>query len=158
MDLTEPLSRAPGVLELGGRRFVILPPTPRDMLAVNARMKELAQSKCLSPLDYALSHTHLAGAALELAVTQALKLGSGKGVRPDPDAVWDEFTSVEGVRWRAWYHISRAHKEFALEEVAQLVTADNVFEVAESLDAALKFQSLDPKKKTEETPGSGVNS
>jgi hypothetical protein len=146
MDATEALAKRPAVLKFGGREFVILPPTPRDMLAVNARMKALARAKCTSPLDYALSHQHLSGAALEMAVTQALKLGSGGGVRPEPEAVWDEFATLEGVRWRVWYHVTRvpAQSGFSVEEAAALVSEDNLFDAAEALDRALKFTSLDP--------------
>jgi hypothetical protein len=145
MDPTEALARAPSALVVGGRSFVILPPTPRDMLAVNERMKALARARCVSPLDYALSHSHLGAAALELAVTQALKLGAGGGVRPDPEAVWEQFHTLAGVRWRVWYHASRAHKSLTPEDVAELVTDDNLFDVAADLDAALKLARLDPK-------------
>jgi hypothetical protein len=158
MDPTDALARAPAVLELGGRRLVVLPPSPRDMLAVAERMRALARAKCVSPLDYVLRHTHLAPAQLALAVSEAIKLGAGGGAEPAPEAVWTEYASLDGVRWRIWYHASRAHADLKPEEVAALVTEDNLFDAAEALDRALKLADLDPKKKTPEPPPTGAPS
>ena len=77
-DLVIGVSR--NVLTVGGREFVILPPTPRDMIATAQRMRELAQAQYRSPVDYALSHGHLPPAALALeglAVTTEQYLVAG---------------------------------------------------------------------------------
>jgi len=156
MEAVEAVNRAPGVLKLGGREFVILPPTPRDMLAVRARMEALAGEKCVSPLDFALKHTHLPPALLAVAVTEAIKLGSGGGVKPHPDAVWDEYASLTGVRWRVWYHVSRVLGDaFTLEGAAALVTDDNLLDASEALDAALRLKDLDPNA---QAPATGTAS
>lgn len=148
---TEALSKTPGLLSLGGREFVILPPTPRDQLATMDRMKSLARAKCVSPLDYVLKHATLPPGAMALAVQEAIKLGAGGGIEPTPDAVWEQYTSLDGVRWRVWYHVSRVVKDFKPEDVAPLVTEDNLFDAAEALDAALKFGAVDSEKKTPAT-------
>ena len=148
----EQLAKTPGVLEIGERRFVILPPTPRDMLAIGQRMKELARAKCVSPLDYVLKHTSLTPTMLAVAVNEAIKLGSGGGVDPSPDAVWEQYSSLEGVRFQVWHYAKKAHGTLLLEEVEKLVTEDNLFDVGESLDKALRFGGLDPKKATPEAP------
>jgi hypothetical protein len=124
------------------------------MLATMARMKELARARCISPLDFVLKHTHLNPAQLAAAVSEAIKLGSGGGAEPTPDAVWEQYVTLEGVRWRVWYHVSRAHKEFTIEDAAKLVTEDNLFDAATALDEALKFRALDPKGEGSAT-GSG---
>ncbi len=153
MDAAEVVDRTPALFTVGGRVFVVLKPTNRDMLAVRARMAALAKAKCVSPLDYALSHQHLAPGLLGLAVSEAVKLGSGGGVKPHPDAVWDEYDSLEGVRWRCWYHASRALPDLKPEEFEALVTEDNLFDAAEALNVALQFAALDPdaKKKAQDT-------
>jgi hypothetical protein len=132
------------VLKVGGRSFVILPPTPRDMLAANQRMKELAQAQYRSPLDYVLTHGHLPPAAMSLAVSEAIKLGSGKALKATPEEVWDQYQTLEGVRWRVWYHASKTCPELTLEEVAALVPDGEHLRVVESLDAALSFKETDP--------------
>lgn len=152
--------RTPGLLSLGGREFVILRPTTQDMIATTERMTELAREQCLTPLDWVLKyHGHLPGAALALAVREAIALGSGSGEapkgepatggrEPSPEFVWKQYATLAGVRWRVWRHVSRALPAFTLKDAEALVTADNVADVMETLDAALKLASIDPEKKT----------
>lgn len=132
------------VLTVGGRSFVILPPTPRDMIATTQRMKELAQAQYRSPVDYALTHTHLPPAALALVVSEAIKLGSGKALKPTHEEVFDQYLTLEGVRWRVWFHCSKTCPELTQDEVAALVPDGEHLRVAEALDAALSFKELDP--------------
>jgi hypothetical protein len=132
------------VLTVGGRAFVVLPPTPRDMLNVNQRMTELAQAQYRSPLDYACSHTHLPPVLLALSVSEAIKLGSGKALKATRDEIWDQYQTLEGVRWRVWYHASQTTPGLTLDEVAALVPDGEHITVAEALDAALSFKELDP--------------
>lgn len=150
--------QTPGLLKLGGREFVILPPETRDAVATHARMTELARARCVSPLDYVLRHTHLPPALLAAAVAEAIKIGAGGGDRePTPETVNEQYTTTEGVRWRVWWHVSRVLKDFGPEDAAALVTDDNAFDTALLLDAALKFAALDPKKK-EPAPPTGAGS
>jgi hypothetical protein len=144
MDSVEQLAGAPAILELGDQKFVILPPRPRDKLIVGTRMREMARAKCCSPLDYVLKHTSLPTAALALAISEAIKLGSGGGVDPSPDAVWEQYDTLEGVRFQLWHYVSRAHKEFTPEQAAKLVTEDNLYDVAEKLNKALQLAAIDP--------------
>ncbi len=155
MEPVPVMAGLPGVLTLGGRSFSILPPAPVDMLRVGERMAELANAKCLSPIDYAATHTHLPPAVFALMMSEAIKLGSGGGVKPTPEAVWDEYTTLEGVRFRVWYHAARAMPDLAPEVVAELVTADNRFNVSDALDKALKLGTSDPKGPANETGTAG---
>lgn len=132
------------VVTVGGREFVILPPTPRDMIATAQRMKELAQAQYRSPLDYVLTHSHLPPAALSLAVSEAIKLGSGKALKATADEVWEQYQTLEGVRWRVWFHASKTCPELTLEEVSALVPDGEHIRVVEALDAALSFKESDP--------------
>jgi hypothetical protein len=132
------------VLSVGGREFVILPPTPRDMIATTQRMRELAQAQYISPLDYALKHTHLPAVQLSIAVSEAIKLGSGKALKATDEEVWEQYDSLEGVRWRLWWHASQTAPGLTLTEVAALVPDGEHLRVADALNAALKFRELDP--------------
>lgn len=132
------------VLTVGGRQFVIPPPTPRDMLAVSQRMKELAQAEYMSPLDYASKHAHLPAPVFAMALSEAVKLGSGKALKATPDEIWDQYSTLAGVRWRVWHHASRLYPTLTLEEVADLIPDGEHLRVAEALDAALAFKELDP--------------
>lgn len=144
MDATEAVSQAPALLSLGGRSFVILPPTPRDKLVTHQRMRALAESRDKSPLDYAAAHTHLPPAIFAVAVAEAIRIGHRPAPAPAPEVIWDQYTTLEGVRWRVWHHVSRVLKEFKIEEVRDLVTEDNLYDVSDALDAALRLGVIDP--------------
>jgi len=145
MEPVEALSQSARLLVLGGREFVILPPTPRDKLVTHERMKALAKAQCVSPLDYvATKHAHLPPAAFAIAVSEAIKIGAGAPVSPSVEAVWEQYATLAGVRWRVWYHISRALKDFDPKEVEALVTEDNLYDASDALDAALGLGAIDP--------------
>lgn len=155
MDATEAISQTPGTLAIGGRSFVILPPTPRDKLATHQRMRAMVDAKCISPLDYAAKHTHLPAAVFAVAIAEALKLGSTPPAPPPAEVIWDQYTTLDGVRWRVWWHVSRVLKDFKIEDAAALVTEDNVFDASDALDAALRLGAIDPKKETPAPPTGG---
>lgn len=158
MEPNEAVAQTPGTLALGGRAFVILPPTPRDMLAASRRMRAMVEAKALSPLDYVASRReHIPAAVFALAVAESIKLGALPQVAPDPALVWEQYATLEGVRWRVWYHVSRLDKSVTPDRVAEWVTEDNLFDVAEQLDAALGLAGIDPKKKAPEAT-TGANS
>lgn len=153
------LAAAPGTLVIGGRSFTIPPITLADKFRVAERMQELAQVKCLSPVDYAAQHTHLPPAVFAVMMSEALKLGSGSGqaggVKPTTEAVWDEYATLDGIRYRVWYHVSRGLPAFTPEEAAALVTADNRFDASDALDKALKLDRIDPKGQANGTGSPG---
>jgi hypothetical protein len=151
MEPAEALAQAPGTLTLAGRSFVILPPTTRDKQATHQRMRAFVQAKSISPLDYAARHTHLPPAVFAVAIAEALKLGRMPEVEPPPEAIWEQYTTLEGVRWRVWYHVSRALPEFTPEEAAALVTDDNVLDASDALDLALRLRAIDPNGHTPAT-------
>lgn len=144
MDAPQAVSQPPGVLVLAGRSFAILPPTPRDKLVTHERMRALAESRDLSPLDYAARHTHLPPAVFAIAIAESIKLGHRAAPAPAPEVIWDQYTTLDGVRWRVWYHVSRVLKDFTIEDVEDLVTADNVLDASDALDEALGLRKIDP--------------
>jgi hypothetical protein len=144
MDATEAITQTPGTLTLAGRSFVILPATPRDMLATHQRMRAIAESKRTSPLDFAARHTHLPPAVFAVAIAEAVKMGSDAPAPPASEVIWDQYSTLEGVRWRVFYHVSRVLKDFTPEAAALLVTEDNLLDAAEGLDRALNFRAIDP--------------
>lgn len=97
-----------------------------------------------SPLDFVLSHQNLPPAVLALAVAEAIKLGSGKAIKATAEEVWEQYATLEGVRWRLWFHASKTCPELTLEEAAALVPDGEHLRVADALDAALSFKETDP--------------
>ena len=142
------------VVTVGGREFVILPPTPRDMIATAQRMKQLAQAKYSSPLDFVAKHTHLPPLVLSMSICEAIKLGSGNALKATDEEIWDEHFTLEGVRWRVWHHASKTCPSLTLEDVAALVPDGEHLRVIEALDAALRFKEVDPNAPAP-TTGSG---
>lgn len=143
--MSEQLAKLPAVLKIGERELVILKPTPRAFIDVDAWMTERAKAHCVSPLDYVVKqHMHLPPAAFAVAVSEAIKLGSGGGAKPTREAVWVEYSTLEGVRFQAWYHARAAHPDLKLEELTPLITPDNFPIVGDELDKALKLAALDP--------------
>lgn len=149
MTPTQAVTQVPGTLDLCGRTFAILPPTLRDTTVTHQRMRGFAEAKAMSPLDYVVQkHSHLPPPVFAIAVSEAIKLGSAAPVAPPNEVIWDQYTTLEGVRWRVWYHITRIDKDVTIEEVAKWVTEDNHFDVSDALNTALGLDKIDPKKKT----------
>lgn len=145
MDATQAVSQVAGTLSLGGRAYVILPPTPRDKLVTYERMKALVAEQTVPPLEYvATRFAHLPGAIFTQAIREAILLGAAPPPPPDPAVVWAQYATLAGVRWRVWYHVSRVLKDFTPEQAAGLVTEDNVFDASDALDAALGLRAIDP--------------
>lgn len=146
MDKLEQLAALPGTLTIGGKAYIVLPPTPGDVLREALQMKQLARAVCVSPVDYAARHTHLPPAVFEVVMTAALKLGSGGGVEPNEEAFRERYAMLDGVRWRLYYHLSRSGHAFTEADAAALVTDANVIDVAMALDRALRMPEVDKKK------------
>jgi hypothetical protein len=144
MEPAEALAQTPATLSLGGRSFIILPLHTRDMLATHYRMRALAEARDKSPLDYAAGHTHLPPAVFAVAVAEAIKIGHRAPPPPPQEVIDDQYTTLAGVRWRVYYHISRVLTDFTPEDAAKLVTEDNLFDAAGKLDKAIKLAGLDP--------------
>lgn len=155
MDAVTAMAASPGEVKIAGASFVITPPTPGDLLRELERMRDLARSRVVPPLEYVFAQSDkLAPAALALSVSEAIKLGAGGGVDPTPGVVIEQYTSLEGVRWRAWYHASRALPGLKADVFEKLVTDDNRLSVSDQLDAACKLKAADPNAQGPAT-GSG---
>lgn len=130
---------------LDGMAMAVPRPTPGEMLAVADRMREMANSRCGDPVEFAAGYVgKLPAAVAGLLLSEALKVGLS-GARASEDAVIDEYATLEGVRWRLWFHALRHQGSAQPTDADQWVTPDNRFDVATKLDRALQFEAIDPK-------------
>lgn len=132
-------------LVLDGAALAVPRPTPGDMLAVAERMREMANARCGDPVEFAAGYAQkLPAAVASLLLSEALKVGMS-GARASEDAVLDEYATLQGVRWRLWFHALRPAGSADPSDAEPWVTADNRLDVARKLDEALRFEALDPK-------------
>lgn len=158
MDALEAIASPPGLVTVGGRSFVIAPPSPGDMLREMLQMKQLARACCLSPVDYAAQHAHLPPAIFAALLREAVALGAGNGGKSEPteQMFQEQYAMPPGVRWRLWYHVTRSgYKDFTEKDAESLVTDHNCIDVTNAIDAALKLASIDAEKKTPPTGTAG---
>lgn len=142
-------------LILDGTALAVPKPTSAEMLFVAERMREMANARCADPIEYAASYaSKLSAAALGLLLSEALKMGVSK-TGASEDAVLDEYKTLEGLRWRLWFHALRPQGSGKPDDADQWVTPDNRLDVALKLDAALSFEAIDPKDQPPPTGTTG---
>lgn len=143
----------PGTLALAGRDYTIPAPTATDMARVHDKMRELAGRHIVSPLQYvSLNREQLDPATHAEAVRAAVAMGAGGGVEPTRESVFRAYDTLEGVRWRTWYHISRADAAVKLADLEQLVTDENYWDVGSALQKALGLEQIEKKATSESGP------
>lgn len=148
MDKLEQIAGLPGTLSVGGKSFVIAPPTPGDMLREAIQMKQLArEAGRKDPLKYvAESAASLNPVAMAAAVAKAVELGTAPPPEPAGTLVEEQYGLPAGVRWRLWYHVNRSGGAMSEDEARTLVTDFNCGNVCVALDEALKLpRAGDPK-------------
>lgn len=146
----------PGTVTVRGREFVVPSPTASDLNRVHERMRELAQRQCVSPLAYVNANAEgLLPAVLAESLRAAVAMGSGGGTEPTRESVFRAYDSLDGVRFRLWYHARKALPELTRAEVDKLVDDENRYDVSDALAKATSPADgpADPK-----APASGANS
>lgn len=132
-------------LILDGIAMAVHKPTPGEMLFVAERMREMAGKRCGDPVELAAKYAAKLPAVLAaLLLSEALKV-TLSGTRASEDAVVDEYMTLEGVRFRLWFHALRPQGGAQPADADQWVTPDNRLDVAMKLDKALQFEAIDPK-------------
>lgn len=140
---------------LDGFPFAVPRPETGDMLFVAERMRELANARCGDPVEHAARYAaKLPAAVVGILLNEALKVGLS-GARASEDAVLEEYTTLEGLRWRVWFHVLRPRGSGQPTDAEQFVTPDNRLDVAVKLDRALQFEALDPKDQPPPTGTTG---
>lgn len=137
----------PGTVTVNETIFVIEPPTPADSARVSAEMERLASLRCVNPLAAvgAVPQDALSGADRVEAIRAAVGMVSGGGVKPSREAVIEQYSLIDGVRFRLWYAARKADKTLTRDAVAALVTDDNFYDVDDALNVAMGYKNLDPK-------------
>lgn len=138
-----------------GVSYAVRQPTPGEMLFVAERMRDAANKRCPDPIELAGRYAaKLNPAAATLLMAEALKAGLS-GSRASVDAVYEEYDTLEGVRWRFWFHVLRPLGHDDPGTADSIVTADNRLDVNLLLSAALRFEALDPKDQPPPTGTTG---
>lgn len=145
----------PGVVVVGGREWVLPPPSAADAARVYRLMWDLARKDCVNPLAFVnATAADLSPAVFQVAVREALAMGSGGGPAPTDDAVLRAYDSLDGVRLRFWYFARKLDEKVTQAVVKTWITDENVYDVMDALAKAQGLRDLDPKG----TPGSGTGS
>lgn len=132
----------PGVVTIKGREFVLAQPTAADHRRIHNKMREIAQRGCVSPLEYVNANAaKLDPVVLSEAVRNAILVGSGGGVEPNREAVFQAYDSLEGVRFRLWYLARKANQNLLLTDIEALVTDANFYDVSDALALATTPQA-----------------
>jgi hypothetical protein len=137
--------------------FMVAVPTSSDNLDVIEAMKELAKSRCLSPLDYVLANAgKMSPGELRIAMDSAVAMGAGSGgPRPSPQLIEEQYVTAEGLLWRLMFHIRKLHPDFTEDKARQIIDTDGRWNLAVALDEAIGFGNIDPKK---DEPQTGTSS
>lgn len=130
----------PGKITVKGREFQIPAPTSTDLARIRDRMRELARRQCVNPLLAVNAIANeLAPHVLQAALEMALAKSAGGGVEPTPDAIAQQFETLEGVRFQLWYLASRIQASLKPEDVAALVLEEDRYAVADAIFEATKL-------------------
>lgn len=132
-----------GLLDLGGRTFVVSPPTDSDFATLAGELRRLAKRRVRSPL--AAVAEELAALPAEyrrMALEAASAIAAAGPVEPTQDQVGAMLYEPEGCRFWLWQLARRNHPGLTLEELKGVVTADNVTEVLAGLSSATKVDRL----------------
>lgn len=129
----------PGSVTVKGRTFPVPKPTATDLARVREQMRLLARANCTEPLKYVAAQIEggIPPAVIQIAIGEALKLGSGGGVEPTDAAVAREYDSLAGVRYRLWFHARKLTTELTHADVEALVGEEEQYDVADALFTAL---------------------
>lgn len=145
----------PGTLTVKGREFVIMPPSSSDVARVHDKMRELATRQCVNPLLAVNAVAgELAPGVLAESLRAAVAIGSGGGIEPTRESIARQYDTLDGIRWRVWFHARKALPALTHSEVESLIGEDDRYDVADALAEALGLNGVDPKS---EAPASGAN-
>jgi hypothetical protein len=162
----EKVTAAPGPLKLGERTYLVLPPTPADMLSLRKYLRGRHRKERATAAGDALPglrSEELAGltpedrlAVLrEFARTKATDTG-GKSTMTEDEA-FDLLQDPDGASYMIWLS-ARRHQTVTLEEIRAAITDDNVDQILEDFDEASGAEDpetgdIDPKAPGSDTSG-----
>lgn len=140
-----------GEVHINGRVFVLPQQTPSDVSRVYDAMRDIAARGCMNPIAYvnAVAPT-LTPMVLAEAMRAAVAMGAGGGPEPTRESVMRAYDSLDGIRFQFWFFARKTDPTLTREAVKELVTEDNVYDVA---DALVKSQQL-PGDPLGKAPGS----
>ncbi len=152
-----------GLLHLNGRTLAVRSPGPKHWAAMASESYRLARKKCRSPLTaLAEEWDSLPASMRDMAMSKAITMKAGGEVEPTAEQVAAQIHTPEGCRAWVWILAREEQPALTFEEVAPLVTEENVMEVLAGLAAAtgadrLLKNSPGPTSSASSGPGVGPN-
>lgn len=132
-----------GMLELGGRTYVVSAPTDADMATLAKELRRLALSRARSPLEALAEKFNALPAAMREAAIRAAVDREAVNVRKEPDAeeCASQLYTTEGCRFWVWW-LCRKHEPALTLKDFDCVTADSAVEVLLKLRDATDVSRL----------------
>lgn len=136
--------------------FPVAKPSVEDVFEVAAEMRLQAKKKLLNPVEFvAAMASSLTPQLLEVALRQAVALGSGGGSEPSVATQNDQYVSEDGLAWRLYYHAVKLTPSFTLLTASKIIAADGRWKVSIALEEAISYPEEGEKK---EPPTTGTSS
>lgn len=149
---------APGTFEIGGRTFVLAPPSMRDNLAWRDEIKRQLAATAKDPipeLNRNMRAAAEAGEGIDPALLAALAAsamsaiqrgGENKGkVQPTDAEIAAGLEGIDSIRWWVWYLLRKADAGVTLGQVRDWIPDEFAkYDAMEKLVPIAKMQGLDP--------------
>ena len=161
MDLDQAAAIAaaapPGVLELGGRSFLLKPMTGPEELAVYEEMRRQVMTSARDPLDVANERIALAerekrpfSPTVVAAMVQNALAASGRQeakAEPSQAEVAARMHTLGGSQWLIWFRLRKADPTVTLANVKEWVPDDDAKnDVLHRMAELSGLKEIDPKK------------
>ncbi len=123
---------APGAVEIGGKTYLVVPPTPAMELMIRSEFKRMCAARMKTPLQsIAADLQQLPPAYAKMAIDAAVAQQSSNAgnVEPSDEMIVEQIFTREGTAFRFWAQARSIQPELTLEEACQLITAENFADV-----------------------------
>lgn len=131
-EFQDALAAGKGTIQLGGKTFIVSPPTDSDARSIAMFLRKRARNPVQAlrdDPDFSLLPPDVQQAKLAEAAARKFD-----GQALDPVSAMEALMSVEGVRFMALVCLRKNHPDLTLEALAPLITDDNREAVFMELD------------------------
>lgn len=139
---------------MGERTFVCRPPRGPDFAALRKEMRRQIQGGMVDPIETVnrrISEAEKAGRPLsptvaQLLVANAFAADSARAkAEPTEAQLFEQASTVDGVRWFAWWLVRKAEPDITIEEVSALIPDDETaFAVSDQIGSLTAPAGLHP--------------
>jgi len=145
---------APGTIVLGGRTFVIRPPSVLDHSAWRKELRRQIQAGMTDPIEAVNKRISEAERALKplsptvvkYLVDAALQAeAAGQKVEPSDGQIAEQTTTLDGARWWVWYVLRKADPSLTMATVNEhAADEDAIFSLANRIAEIQNMKKLVP--------------